>query len=39
MPLLDGMIASSALAHGLTVATRNPRDFAPAGVRLVDPFA
>jgi toxin FitB len=39
MPLLDGMVAASALARGLTVATRNTRDFAHAGVRLVDPFA
>jgi toxin FitB len=39
MPLLDGMIAATALAHGFTVATRNRRDFEPAGVDLVDPFA
>ena len=32
MPLLDGMIAATALAHDLTVATRNTRDFAKAGV-------
>ena len=32
MPLLDGMIAATALAHGLTVATRNRRDFKKAGV-------
>jgi toxin FitB len=38
MPLLDGMIAATALAHDLTVATRNTRDFAKAGVRVVDPF-
>lgn len=38
MPLLDGMIAATALAHGMTVATRNTRDFAKAGVGVVDPF-
>jgi predicted nucleic acid-binding protein len=39
MPLLDGMIAATALEHDLTVATRNISDFRKAGVRVVDPFA
>jgi hypothetical protein len=39
LPLLDGMIAATALAHGLTVATRNVRDFQKAGVKVFDPFA
>jgi len=39
LPLLDSMIAATALAHDLTVATRNGRDFARAGVEVVDPFA
>lgn len=38
LPLLDGMIAATALTHGLTVATRNTRDFQRAGVEVVDPF-
>jgi hypothetical protein len=38
LPLLDGMIAATALTHGLTVATRNTRDFLKAGVNVVDPF-
>ena len=38
MPLLDSMIAATALTHGLTVATRNVRDFEKAGVKLIDPF-
>jgi len=39
MPLLDAMIAATALEHGLTIATRNVRDFQNAGVNVVDPFA
>jgi toxin FitB len=38
MPVKDSLIATTALVHGLTLATRNARDFAPAGVPLVDPF-
>lgn len=39
MQVKDSMIAATALVHGLTIATRNRRDFAPAGVPLVDPFS
>ena len=38
MPLLDGMIAATALQHDLTIATRNVRDFQKAGLRPLDPF-
>jgi toxin FitB len=38
MPIKDSIIAATALAYDLTVATRNPTDFAKAGVRIVDPF-
>jgi predicted nucleic acid-binding protein len=39
VPLLDGMIAATALEHDLTIATRNTRDFKKAGVKVFDPFA
>jgi toxin FitB len=39
MAIKDSLIAATALAHGLTLATRNIRDFASAGVSLTDPFA
>ncbi len=38
LPLLDGMIAATALHHDLTIATRNTRDFKKAGVKVLDPF-
>jgi toxin FitB len=34
----DAMIAATAMAHGLTVATRNVRDFMALGVSVFDPF-
>lgn len=39
MPIKDSLIAATATAHGLAVATRNRADFTNAGVMLVDPFA
>jgi predicted nucleic acid-binding protein len=38
LPLLDGMIAATALHHDLTIATRNTRDFKRAGVKVLNPF-
>ena len=38
MPLLDSLIAATALRYGFTVATRNVRHFELAGVDVVDPF-
>ena len=35
----DAMIAATALAHHLTVVTRNVRDFARLGAPTLDPFA
>jgi len=37
MPIKDSLIAATALAHGLRLATRNRRDFEASGVDLVDP--
>jgi toxin FitB len=34
----DGMIAATALAHGLTVVTRNVNDFQRFGVAVLNPF-
>jgi hypothetical protein len=38
-PLRDGLIAATALVHGMTVVTRNVADFAPTGVTTLDPWA
>ncbi|MGH2841993.1 MAG: PIN domain-containing protein [Solirubrobacteraceae bacterium] len=37
MPIKDSLIAATALAHELAIATLNIRDFAAAGVELIDP--
>ncbi len=37
-PIEDAMIAATADVHGLTVVTRNARDFAVLGVRTFNPF-
>ena len=34
----DMLIAATAARHGLTLATRNERDFADCGVTIVNPF-
>jgi len=38
LPVLDSMIAATALHHDLIMATHNTRDFRTAGVQVVDPF-
>jgi toxin FitB len=38
LPVVDSLIAATALEHGLAVATRNVRDFLDTGVELVDPW-
>lgn len=38
MPVMDCLIAATALSHGATLATRNVRDFEGLDIALVDPF-
>ena len=38
LPVIDGMIAATALVHDLTLVTRNTRNFALTGARLLDPW-
>ncbi|MFU8847438.1 MAG: type II toxin-antitoxin system VapC family toxin [Opitutales bacterium] len=38
-PVIDGLLAATALTFDLTLATRNVDDFAGSGVGLVNPFA
>jgi len=38
LPILDSMIAATALQHGLVLGTRNTVDFKKTGVSVVDPF-
>jgi hypothetical protein len=38
LPVMDSMIAATALTHGLVVATRNVSDFRRTGVSVVNPF-
>ncbi len=37
-PVVDGLIAATAIVRGLTLVTRNDRDFADAGVTVIDPW-
>lgn len=38
MPAMDALIAATALVHGLDLVTRNTRDMARTGVRLLNPW-
>lgn len=38
MPLIDSLIAATALHHDLVVVTRDEDDFAPSGVKLLNPW-
>ena len=35
---MDGVLAATALANGLTLATRNTKDFARFGLSLINPW-
>lgn len=37
-PAIDVLIAATAIAHDLTLASRNTSDFAGTGVKLVNPW-
>ena len=38
LPAYDGLIAATALVHGMMIATRNTVDFRRVGVSVVDPW-
>ena len=38
VPVIDALIAATAMAGGLTLVTRNTRDVALTGVALLDPW-
>ncbi len=39
LPVIDGLLAATALHHNLTLVTRNVEDVAPTGVSLFNPWA
>lgn len=39
LPVIDALLAATARVHGLTVVTRNVKDFEVAGVQVLNPFA
>ena len=38
LPAVDGLLAATAIAHDLTLVTRNSRHVERTGVRLINPF-
>jgi toxin FitB len=38
LPLVDGLLAATALVHDWTLVTRNTQDVERTGVRLINPF-
>ena len=39
LPAIDGLLAATALKHGLGLVTRNTRDFEDLGLNLVNPWS
>lgn len=39
LPLVDGLLAATAIAHDLVFVTRNTKDISDCGVNLLNPFA
>jgi predicted nucleic acid-binding protein len=39
IPDIDGLLAASAIANGLTLVTRNTKDMIATGVSLIDPWS
>ena len=39
LPMIDALIAATARVHGLTMVTRNVKDFELTGVQVLNPFA
>lgn len=38
LPVIDGLLAATAIVHDMTLVTRNSKDFADTGARLLDPW-
>ena len=39
LPVIDALIAATARVHGMTVVTRDVKDFEMAGVQVLNPFS
>jgi predicted nucleic acid-binding protein len=39
MPVIDGLLAATALVHGMTLVTRNDADVRPSGNMILNPWA
>ena len=38
IPVIDGLLAATALVHGMTLVSRNVRDFSNTGVTVLNPW-
>jgi predicted nucleic acid-binding protein len=38
LPVIDGLLAATAIHHNLTIVSRNVSDFAPTRVPLLNPW-